>query len=71
MLNLQQAKGFMRKNAHSNGGLLGMIGLTFPDDETCHTEFVWSTPGPFGISESFVLVADATTTRDRGDDAAY
>jgi hypothetical protein len=48
-----------------------MIGWTFLDDPTGQPEFISSTSSLFGTSESFVSVADATTTRDGGADAVY
>jgi hypothetical protein len=52
-------------------GVIGMIGFTFLDDQTGQPEFISSTPSLFGTSESFVSLADATTTRDGRDNAVY
>jgi hypothetical protein len=46
--------------------VIGMIGFTFLDDQTGQPELISSTPSLFGNRDSFVSVADATTTRDCG-----
>lgn len=65
MLSTEQVQGIIGKNAYTQDDeKLGRIGQVFLDDETGRPEFVTVNTGLFGMSESFVPIAEATVVDD-------
>lgn len=65
MLSMEQVEGVIGGNAYAaDGEKLGRIGQVFLDDETGKPEFVTVNTGLFGMSESFVPIAEANQAED-------
>ena len=65
MLSTEEIRGIVGRTAYaSDGNKLGRIGQVFLDDETGAPEFITVNTGLFGLNESFVPIAEASTHED-------
>jgi sporulation protein YlmC with PRC-barrel domain len=63
MIDQDQVQRVIGRDAYgSDGTKIGRVGQVFLDDQTGEPEFVTVNTGLFGMSESFVPLAEATVT---------